>query len=238
MAVGDNILKSWLRQKYTDNNTLKTNYGSGTTLNVPNTSNSLADDTDINTLVTSLRAMQSNTYLRYSPLWSSVNIQNVSEGSLIAHTKKVDIDNLMTDLLAMCANQSISPTGNNYRPNTPTAFGAHNADSANFTSFTNNASNLSFSQSTSWDETCFFWGSNYGSQKSGNTRRFTFSNFAEFASFSQTARFDSRGGGTFSHRSGNVTAFGAHTLTFTQRFNASFIVKSDRSLTTNSNIIN
>lgn len=236
MAVGDNILKSWLRQKYTDNNTLKTRFGSGSSLTVPDTSNSSAAATDINTLVTSLRAMQSNTYLRHSPLWSSVNIANVSAGTSIAHTKKVDIDNLMTDLLAMCANNTKTPTGCNYRANTPTSFTANDAHTNNFTAFTNNASNLSFSQSTSWDETCFFWGSNYGSNYRGNTRRFTFSNFAEFASFSQTARFDSRGGGTFTQRSGNAV-FGAHTLTFTQRFNASFVVKSDRSTTTNSNVV-
>ena len=234
--AAEEILKSWLRQKYTDNNTLRTNYGSGDSLTVPDTSNTLADDTDINTLVTSLRKMQSNTYLRYSPLWSSVNIDNVAQGDLIAQTKKTYIDNLMTDLLAMCANNTKTQVCTPYNPNTPTSFTAHNADTANFTAFSNNASNLSFSQSTSWDETCFFWGSNYGANYSGNSRRFTFSNYAEFASFSQTARFNSRGGGTFSHRSGNAV-FGAHTLTFTQRFNASFIVKSDRSTTTHSNIV-
>lgn len=231
MATGDQILKSWLRQKYTDNNTLKTTFqesnnpdSSGDTLVVPNTSNTLAEDTDINTLVASLRKMQNNTYLRHSPLWSSVNIQNVSEGALIAEPKKTDIDNLMTDLLAMHARYSKTATGCNYAPNTPTAFGSNDT---RFTSFGNNSGNA-----TSFDRTCFFWGSNYGSQKSGNTRRFTFSNFAEYA----TAF--SRGGGTFTQRSGNATEFGAHTLTFTQRFNADFVVKSDGSVITNTNVVN
>ena len=93
--AAEQILKSWLRQKYTDNNTLRTRYNSGDSLTVPDTSNSLADDTDINTLVTSLRKMQSNTYLRYSPLWSSVNINNVAQGDLIAQTKKTSIDKLI-----------------------------------------------------------------------------------------------------------------------------------------------
>ncbi len=221
--AAEQILKSWLRQKYTDNNTLKTNYSDGDSLPVPNTSNSLAEDTDINTLVTSLRKMQTNTYLRHSPLWSSVNVQNVSEGALIAETKKTDIDNLMTDLLAMNARYSKTPTECNYAPNTPTAFGSNDT---RWTSFSNNPANA-----TSFDRTCFFWGSNYGSNKNGNTRRFTFSNFAEYATgFGQ-------GGGTFTQRSGNVTAFGAHTLTFTQRFNASFIVKSDGGIITNTNVV-
>ena len=225
--AAEQILKSWLRQKYTDNNTLRTRYNSGDSLTVPDTSNSLADDTDINTLVTSLRKMQSNTYLRYSPLWSSVNINNVAQGDLIAQTKKTSIDNLMADLLAMCANNVKNPTGCPHQPNVPTAFGAHNGDGANFTSFTNNDSNVA-----SFDQTCFYWGGNYGSNYRNTTRPYVFStNFAQFA-----ASF-SRGGGTFSHRSGNVTAFGANALTFTQRFTASFVVKSDRSTTTHSNVV-
>lgn len=231
MAV-EQILKSWLQTKYTDNNTLKSRFGSGTTLIVPDTSNSLAQDTDINTLVTSLRKMQTNTYLRHSPLWSSVNINNVAQGDLIAQTKKTDIDNLMTDLLAMCANYSKLPICV-HNPNVVTSFTANCSDTSNFTSFTNNASNYSV---TTFSQTCFFWGSNYGpSFFSNTTRPYRFE-----TNFSQTTYSSngscSKGGGTFSRNSRAV--YGNHEVMFAKRFNASFIVKSDRSTTTNTNVVN
>lgn len=56
MAV-ELILKNWLRTKYQNNNTLKSTYNVGTTLTVPDTSNSSAKASDMNALLTSLRAM-------------------------------------------------------------------------------------------------------------------------------------------------------------------------------------
>jgi hypothetical protein len=83
--------------------------------------------------------MQTNTYLRYSPLWSSVNINNVSASDIIANTKKDSIDNLITDLLAMCVNYSKTPTEYAKNDSNATAF---TFNSSNATAFTNNTANV------------------------------------------------------------------------------------------------
>ena len=53
--AAEQILKSWLREKYNYNNTLKSSFGSGTTLTVPDASNSKAVTSDMNNLLASLR---------------------------------------------------------------------------------------------------------------------------------------------------------------------------------------
>lgn len=239
----EQILKSWLRQKYIDNNTIKDTYKqedpvySGDTLVVPDTSNSLAEDTDINTLVTSLRKMQNNTYLRYSPLWSSVNINNVAEGNLIAVTKKNDVDNLITDLLGMCADYSKELACTSHQPNVATSYTRDCAHANNFSAFSN--VHTVFSQSTSFSQRCNFYPFNRGANFGSNSRIFSFStNFSQSCGqFSQSTSFSSNGGGTFSHTPGQVAVYGNHEVTFGHRFNASFIVKSDRSIVTHSNLV-
>lgn len=235
MAV-ESVLKSWLRQKYTDNNTLKSRFGSGTTLTVPDTSNSLAQDTDINTLLTSLRAMKTNVYLRYSPLWSSVNVDNVSEGTLIAQSKKTGIDNLMTDLLAMCVNYSKTPTEYSNSPqsssygNEQSLWFAYNSQASGFTQFGNAG---------------FSFNSVNGTLNTLNgCRQTSYGQCANYRASSSYFRYDTNASGfnndqsaRFTRNDGNNTRFTLHTQ-FSQRFNYSFIVKSDRSTTSHSNIGN
>ena len=209
MAVGDQILKSWLRQKYTDNNTLKSTFGSGTTLTVPDTSNSSASDTDINTLVTSLRAMRDNVYLRYSPLWSSVNIDNVSDGTLIAHTKKKDIDDLTTDLLAMNARYTKTATEFAKRDNNVSTFTFNSANAvysrnsrvSSFEQFSNaqfafNSSNLTgnnrstanFGFNTSNNVGFQFFSANGSTGSFSNNFRASFTRNYRVSSFTQTSQ--------------------------------------------------
>ena len=264
MAV-EQILKSWLRQKYTDNNTLYSSYGAGTNLTVPNTSNTSALATDINTLVTSLRAMQSNVYLRYSPLWSTVDITNVTAQNLILETKKTAIDSLLNDLLAMNANYSKTPTDFTNKTANVSTFG-HNASNAtafsqnngNVTRFTQNSGNVTrFSRDNGTS-----YGFNHTNEKytfnrsnspnfvfragfsnffrDSDSTSYTFFNtnsptFGFFASNSPTFGFFASNSPTFTQDSTNATRFTRDTR-FSQRFNYSFIVKSDGSTTSHSNV--
>ena len=222
MAV-EQILKSWLRSRYTDNNTIKTTFNAGSTLTVPDTSNSSAEDTDMNTLLTSLRAMQSNVYLRHSPLWSQVDLTAVSEGGIIAQAKKTDIDNLTADLLQMCANYSYGLVGSCVNDSRVSSFGQDSRSSGN--------SNDSRVSSFSRNGDVAGWSQNTNGRRSNYTRRTLAGSF-----FNNTR---SNGNSNNSRSSGNSNdtsndSFTNKTANFSQQFNYSFIVKSDRSTTTNS----
>ena len=246
MAV-EQILKSWLRTKYTDNNTLKTTYGAGTTLTVPDTSNSLADDTNINTLLASLRAMQSNVYLRYSPLWSSVNISDVTAGSLIAQTKKTDIDNLIADLKAMCANYSKTAICA-YDATNATGFTQNNGNitrfsqnSGNATRFSQNSSNASYGFNHAFNERYTFNRSNspnfvFRSGSGGFFRYDDETSFGFFGSNSPTFGFFSTNSPTFGFFASNSPTFTQNSANFSRQFNYSFIVKSDKTTTSHTNV--
>lgn len=268
MAV-EQILKSWLRQKYTDNNTLKDRYkqedpvNSGDTLVVPDTSNSLADDVDINTLVTSLRKMQGNVYLRHSSLWDSVDVSNVTEGALILQNKKSDVDDLVTDLLAMCANYSKTlcavysnnPVANFTRFDTNARFSQNSGNA----SFGFNHSNLKFTFNRTNSSNGFNSTNGRCTQNSARcskvSGRVTYTKQLSNISFTQNSGNSSNGNNTnkvsgggffqdndstsfgffssnvssFSQNSTNLISFTQCSTNFSQRFNQSFIVKSDGS---------
>lgn len=266
MAV-EQILKSWLRTKYTDNNTLRSTFGSGTTLTVPDTSNSLAQDTDINPLLASLRAMQSNEYLRYSALWSSVNLTNVADGNLIAQSKKTSIDNLIADLKAMCANYSKTPicaynaanaTAFSQNSTNATAFSQNSGNvtrfsqnSGNVSSFSQNSSNASYGFNHSFNErytfnrkhsTNFVFRSGSGGFfRDSDSTSFGFfgsnsPSFGFFGSNSPTFGFFASNSPTFGHNATNSPTFTQNAANFSRQFNYSFIVKSDKTTVSHSNI--
>lgn len=138
MAV-ETILKSWLSQKYADNNTLKTNYSVGTSLTAPSESNPTASASHINNLLTSLQAMKTNVYLRYSPKWGTEQTL-VTAGNPISRTKKDEIDALVNDLLAMNARYSKTQTEYTNRTGNITSY---TQNSSNNTGFSQNDSNAS-----------------------------------------------------------------------------------------------
>ena len=191
MAV-ELILKNWLRTKYQNNNTLKSTYNVGTTLTVPDTSNSSAKASDMNALLTSLRAMQSNVYLRYSPLWGSVDLTNIDAGTLIADQQKLDINNLITDLLAMNARYSKNPTEFTDRASNATAF---TNNTGNVTTFTQNSTNASAFSNNGSNVSTF-------TQNSSNATSFVFFDANLQFTFNSTNQLE------FTRDARNVTRFG------------------------------
>ena len=222
MAV-EQILKSWLRSRYTDNNTINTTFSAGSTLTVPDTSNSTAEDTDINPLLTSLRAMQTNVYLRHSPLWSTVDLTAVSEGGIIAETKKTDIDNLTADLLQMCADYSYGLVGSCTEDSRVSSFGQDSRSSGN----SNDSRAAGFSQNNQVSG----WGQNGSNGRRSYGRRTLASGF-----FNNGRSTGNSNNGQSSGNTNNTAnaSFSNNTANFSQQFNYSFIVKSDRSVTVNS----
>ena len=223
MAV-EQILKSWLRSRYTDNNTLKSTFNAGSTLTVPDTSNSTAEDTDMNTLLTSIRAMQSNVYLRHSPLWSTVDLTAVSEGGIIAETKKTDIDNLTADLLQMCANYSYTLNPAVCVQDTQaSAFSKDSRSSGN----SNNSRASSFGSNNSQ---VAGWGQNGSNGSRSYGRRTLASSFFNNGNVTGFSNNSQSSGNT--NNTANASSFAQNTR-FSQEFNYSFIVKSDRTTTSN-----